>query len=60
MVMNLPEDPFMLFSFVNTQLRDRYSSLDELCDDMQVDKQLLLEKLREAGFEYNAEQNKFW
>lgn len=60
MVMNLPEDPFMLFSFVNTQLRDRYSSLDELCDDMQVDKQLLLEKLREAGFEYNVEQNKFW
>lgn len=60
MIMNLPEDPFMLFSFVNTQLRDRYSSLDELCDDMQVDKQLLLEKLQKAGFEYNAEQNKFW
>ena len=32
--MTLPEDPMMLFSFINMKLRDNYSSLDELCDDM--------------------------
>lgn len=58
--MNLPEDPMMLFSFINTKLRDNYASLDELCEDMEVDKQNLLLRLQEAGFEYNAELNKFW
>ena len=28
--MNLPKDPVMLLSFVNTQLRDNYSNLEEL------------------------------
>ena len=27
--MTLPEDPMMLFSFINMKLRDNYSSLDE-------------------------------
>ena len=27
----LPQDKFMLLSVVNTQLRDEFSSLDELC-----------------------------
>ena len=34
--MTLPEDPMMLFSFINMKLRDNYSSLDELCDDMHL------------------------
>lgn len=50
----------MLFSFVNMKLRDDYASLDELCEDMDVDKQQLTEKLAAAGFEYNASANKFW
>ena len=58
--MNLPEDPMMLFSFINMKLRDNYASLDELCDDMEVDKQMLLTRLQEVGFEYNPEANKFW
>ena len=56
----LPNDPMMLFSAVNMLLRDNYSSLDELCDDMNVDRQALEAKLAAAGFEYNKEQNKFW
>ena len=36
--MTLPEDPMMLFSFINMKLRDNYSSLDELCDDMHLQK----------------------
>lgn len=50
----------MLFSVVNTKLRDEYSSLDALCDDLQVNKKDLEAELSQAGFEYNAAQNKFW
>jgi hypothetical protein len=50
----------MLFSMVNMKLRDCYHSLDELCDDMNVDKELLVKKLKAAGFEYSKENNKFW
>ena len=58
--MELPQDPMMLFSVINMKLRDCYSSLDELCDDLNVDKQSIIEKLESVGFEYNEQQNKFW
>ena len=57
--MELPKDPMMLFSFINTKLRDCYSSLDELCDDMNVNKETIVGLLQSAGFEYSAE-HKFW
>ena len=50
--MELPKDPMMLFSFINTKLRDCYSSLDELCDDMNVNKETIVGLLQSAGFEY--------
>ena len=42
------------------KLRDNYESLDHLCDDMNINKQELCQKLAEAGFEYNETTNKFW
>lgn len=48
----LPQDPFMLLSMVNMRLRDEYGSLDELCAAMDVDKEDLKRKLKDAGFEY--------
>lgn len=56
----LPKDPMMLFSVVNMKLRDCYSSLDELCDDMLVDKEELIKRLAVFGFEYDPESNRFW
>lgn len=56
----LPQDPFMLMSFVNTKLRDDYRSLDELCKSLDIDRAELEARLRIAGFEYNEAQNKFW
>ncbi|MBQ4033993.1 MAG: DUF4250 domain-containing protein [Paludibacteraceae bacterium] len=56
----LPEDVMMLFSFVNMKLRDEYSSLDDFCNSLSVDKIFIEEKLKSAGFEYNEQQNKFW
>ena len=58
--MTLPEDPIMLLSTINMKLRDQYSSLDELCDDMDVSKEDLIQKFKGAGFEYSEEHKKFW
>lgn len=55
-----PKDPAMLMSWTNLKLRDYYKSLDELCDDLEIDRKELENRLNKAGFEYNAELNKFW
>ncbi len=57
--MQLPNDPVMLMSVINLKLRDFYGSLDDLCEDMDVNKAELLEKLSSAGFEYDEEHNQF-
>lgn len=56
----LPQDPFMLMSYVNMKLRDEYASLDEFCAAEGVERAEVEVKLWGAGFEYNAEGNKFW
>jgi len=55
----LPSDPIMLLSFVNMKLRDQYASLDMLCEDMDENKEDILRKLSEVGYEYNRETNQF-
>ena len=55
----LPKDPITLYSVINTKLRDFYSSLGALCEDMNIDENTLKEKLSSAGFEYNKERNQF-
>ena len=55
----LPSDPFILFSYVNTKLRDDYPSLDELCRSLDIDKNTLLKKLQDAGFSYDPATNSF-
>ena len=56
---NLPQDPFILFSYINTKLRDNYSSLDILCEDLNIDKDELIKKLATIGMTYDAILNKF-
>ncbi len=55
----LPEDPFMLLSVVNMKLRDCYPSLDELCRAMDVDRDTLVKKLADAGFDYMPQIHQF-
>lgn len=55
-----PKDPAMLMSWTNMKLRDYYGSLDELCEDLEIDRKELENTLNQAGFEYNSELNKFW
>lgn len=58
--MELPKDPMMLFSVINMKLRDFYPSLDDLCNDLDLDKEEIVAKLKAVGFEYSEEHNKFW
>ena len=46
---NLPNDPMMLMSFINMKLRDEYSSLDELCTSLNIEKETLIKKLNASG-----------
>ena len=55
----LPKDPAILLSVVNTKLRDFYSSLDALCDDLQVEKSELEETIAKIGYHYNQEKKQF-
>lgn len=55
----IPQDPNVLLSFVNTKLRDEYSSLDALCDGLDADLAGLTEKLGEVGYAYDPDTNQF-
>lgn len=57
--MNLPEDPVILLSVINTRLRDNYSSLDELCDDYNIKRETIESKLGKIGYAYIESQNQF-
>ena len=57
--MPIPNDPAMLLSYINTNLRDSYPTLDELCSSLSIDKNALIEKLKTIDYEYNPEQNRF-
>lgn len=59
MLTGLPKDPILLLSVVNTKLRDYYPSLDALCDDMDVSREVLEEKLGMIDYKYDAEKNQF-
>lgn len=56
MLTGLPKDPILLLSVVNTKLRDYYPSLDALCDDMDVSREVLEEKLGMIDYRYDAEK----
>ena len=55
----IPKDPDMLASFLNMKLRDLYKDLDALCEDMELDKEELISKLKEADYDYNPDRNQF-
>lgn len=55
----LANDPIILLSVVNTKLRDCYSSLDALCDDLGESREEIEAKLKAVGFEYDEASNSF-
>ena len=57
--MMIPQDPFILLSWLNMKLRDEYSPLNELCSALGLDQQLLEDKMKSAGFVYDPVANQF-
>lgn len=55
----IPKDPVMLLSYVNTQLRDFYTDLDELAKGLDLDKEELIKKMAVIDYEYDAARNQF-
>ena len=56
---DLPKDPLLLLRVVNTNSRDFYTDLDTLCQEMQIEKKELTEKLASIDYEYDAGLNQF-
>ncbi len=57
--MDLPKDPNMLLSFVNTKLRDDFANIDKFCTNYNISKDELNNKLNTLGYFYNAKENQF-
>lgn len=55
----LPDDPVILLSYINTQLRDFYPSLDELCASLDVDRERLCAALSAIDYRYDGASNQF-
>ncbi len=55
----LPKDPVMLLSFVNTQLRDHYPSLEEFAAIYQIDAAEVISALKTIDYEYDPATNQF-
>lgn len=56
---NVPKDPMILLSFINTNLRDHYSSLDSLCEDKAIDREQLEATLSAIDYHYDKKLNRF-
>lgn len=56
---DLPKDPFMLLSFINTQLRDNYPSLAELSHAFHIEQKSIIDSLSHIDYIYDAIKNQF-
>lgn len=55
----IPKDPAMLLSFINLKLRDYYGSLDSLCEDLNADRQEIIERLASIDYHYDEGKKQF-
>ena len=55
----IPNDPVMLLSYVNLKLRDFYTNLDALCEDLDADRNEIVEKLAGINYHYDEQKNQF-
>ena len=56
---NLPKDPYMLLSFINTQLRDKFATLEACCEYYGIEAEQLKETLAALDYEYDEGLNRF-
>lgn len=57
--MQLPKDPIILLSYINTQLRDNYASFAEFCVANDCSPEEISRTLEAIDYRYDAETNQF-
>jgi len=57
--MNLPKDPVILLSYINTQLRDNYTSLSEFCNANACSADDIIQTLERIDYHYDSATNQF-
>ena len=58
----IPQDPVILLSYINTQLRDNYKDLEALSDGLDISMDELkniTQKLEAIGYKYDNSSNRF-
>lgn len=57
--MNLPKDPVILLSYINTQLRDHYTTLTEFCRANNCSAEEIIHTLESIDYHYDINTNQF-
>lgn len=57
--MQLPKDPVILLSYINTQLRDHYASLAEFCSANDCSAEEIIRTLELIDYHYSSDTNQF-
>ena len=55
----IPKDPMILLSYINTQLRDFYPSLEEFCSAADVPQEDIIKSLERISYTYDRDKNQF-
>ena len=59
MTQSIPNDPIILLSFTNAQLRDHFKNLTEFCKAYMIDETYIVQKLQIVDYTYNKITNQF-
>ncbi len=57
--MQLPKDPIILLSYINTQLRDNYTNFEEFCVANNCSSEDIIRTLEVIDYHYDADINQF-
>ncbi len=57
--LNVPNNPMMLLSFINTKLRDEEMTLSQLCYDLEINEVEINTKLNMIDYYYDKKLNRF-
>lgn len=57
--MDIPQDPIILLSYVNTKLRDQFTTLEEFCAACGVEEESIRETLSSVDYQYDEITNQF-
>lgn len=57
--MDIPHDPIILVSYVNTKLRDQFATLEEFCQVCGVREEEIRETLGAIDYRYDETTNQF-